>query len=436
VPVSIRAHLAAPLYRNAYFLIVGAVVASVAGFLFWALAARRYSSHVVGLNSAAVSAMIFVSGVSQLGLNAVLVRYLPGAGTSTRRFVLVSYGVAGGTSAAFGLVAAVTSGGWAPILEFLGSDPRWLAMFVIATVAWTIFSLQDSVMTGLRQTHWVPIENSLFSAAKVVILVAVVGLAPRAGVFIAWNLPVLLSLVPVNLLIFRRLIPLHVERVDAEAPAFAAPVRFAAGNYAGSLFFLGSTTLLPIIVGNEAGASATAFFFVPWTIATALQLVALYMTTSLTVEVAFDEARLAEYCRHILMQTLRLVVPVSLFLILAAPYVLRLFGDAYAREGAAVLRWLVLASIPNVVVVLGLSVARLQHSGRQVLVIQALLCALTLGLTVALLPPLGIEGVGIAFLASQTAVAAWLLIGILRPVLLGPSHARRLAQPSGEGGGA
>ena len=273
-------------------------------------------------------------------------------------------------------------------------------------------------------------------AAKVLILIAVAVPGPARGSVHRLE-PARPALARAgNLLIFRRLIPRPLSR----STRWPQPSRRRSASRRGTTpdhsFFLGSTTLLPIIVGNEAGPAATAFFFVPWTIATALQLVALYMTTSLTVEVAFDEARLAEYCRHILMQTLRLVVPVSLFLILAAPYVLRLFGDAYAREGAAVLRWLVLASIPNIVVVLGLSVARLQHSGRQVLVIQALLCALTLGLTVALLPPLGIEGVGIAFLASQTAVAAWLLIGILRPVLLGPSQTRRLAQPSGEGGGA
>jgi hypothetical protein len=40
-PTNVRAHLAAPLYRNAYLLIMGAVFASAAGFLFWALAARR-----------------------------------------------------------------------------------------------------------------------------------------------------------------------------------------------------------------------------------------------------------------------------------------------------------------------------------------------------------------------------------------------------------
>jgi O-antigen/teichoic acid export membrane protein len=401
---------------------VGAGVGSGLGFVFWALAARHYSPEVVGRNSAAVAAMIVVSGISQLGLNAILIRYLPNAGTSTRRLVMLTYTAAAFFAAAAGLVAALTSRGWAPTLRFLGSDGRWLVSFVVATVAWTIFSLQDSVMTGMRQAHWVPIENSLFSVIKVVLLVALASTAPRGGIFLAWNVPVLLSLLPVNLLIFRRLIPRHVRRAVTEPWYPRVIVRFATGNYVGSLFFLGSTALLPVVVANQSGARTTAYFYIPWTIATAIQLVALNMTTSLTVEVALDETKLRDYCRRVTLHTMRIVVPATVVLMAGAPYVLRAFGGAYASEGATLLRLLGLATIPNVIVALGLSVARIQHSSRTVLWIQGALCGLTLGLSILLLPRLGIEGVGVASLTSQMAVAGWLLTGVLRPVLLRTSH--------------
>ena len=421
-----RSHLTAPLYRNAYLLIVGAGVGSGLGFLFWALAARHYSPDSLGRNSAAIAAMTVVSGICQLGLNALLIRYLPNAGPSTRRLVLLSYTVTAAFSAVAALVAGLTSATWAPALSFLGSDPRWLIGFVVSTVAWTIFSLQDSVMIGMRQAHWIPIENSSFAAIKIVLLVAFASAAPRGGIFAAWNLPVLISLLPVNLLILRRLIPGHVRRSGATSWDRAKLVRFAAGNYAGSLFLLGSTTVLPIIVANESGAVATAYFYVPWTIATALQLVAFNMMTSLTVEVAFDETKLRVYCRRVLFHTMRLVLPITVVLVAGAEYILRAFGDAYAGEGTTLLRLLALGSIPNVLVVLGLSIARIQHSGRVVLWTQGCLCVLMLGLTLLLLPSLGIEGVGVAWLVSQAAVAALLLATTLRPVLF--AHATPRAQ--------
>lgn len=418
-PRRLRAHLATPLYHNAYFLIIGAITSGLLGFLFWTLAARHYAADIVGLNSAVVSAMMLVSGACQLGLNSVLVRYLPAAGLSTRRLVLASYLLAGALSVGGALVVALTSSRWSPRLAFLGDDPRWLVAFVGATTIWSIFVLQDSVMVGIRQARWVAMENSSFAAAKIALLIAIVSAAPTSGIFLAWTVPVAISLLPVNLLIFLRLIPRHVKGAGRASLDPWRMVRLASGNYVGSLFMLASTLLLPILVTNESGTRDTAYFFVPWMIATTLQLVAVNMTASLTVEAAFDELRLREYCRRVIVQTARLVLAPTLLLLVAAPYVLQAFGSAYASEGTTLLRLLAISTVPNVVVVLGLSIARIQHSGRRALTIQALQCLVTIGLSFLLLPPLGIEGVGIAWLASQLVVALWVALGIVRPVLLG-----------------
>jgi O-antigen/teichoic acid export membrane protein len=417
----LRAHLATPLYRNAYLLILGAGATSLLGFLFWALAARRYSAEVVGLNTAVISAMMLVSGACQLGLSSILIRYLPRAGHATRRLVVSSYVLAGTLSAVVALVMALTSASWSPSLAFLGNQGRWLAGFAIATTAWTIFCLQDAVMAGMRQAQWVTIENSLFSAAKIALLVAFVSAAPFSGIFLAWNVPMLIAVVAVNLLIFLRLVPRHVQSTVAEVVDTRRMVRFASGNYLGSLFMLASTLVLPILVTNESGARATAYFFIPWGIATAVQLVVVNMDTSLTVEVAFDQSKLRDYCRRIIVQTMLLIVPITLILLAGAPYILRAFGPSYASEGATLLRLLAVASIPSVIVALGLSVARIQQKGRAVLWVQAVQCFLTLGLTYLLLPRVGIDGVGIAWLVSQAVLALWLMLGILRPVLLAGS---------------
>jgi O-antigen/teichoic acid export membrane protein len=412
----LRAHLASPLYRNAYYLLLGAGAGSLLGFVFWTLAARRYSANAVGLSSVLISAMMIVSGISQLGLNAVLFRYLPGAGPWTRMLVLRSYALTTVISAILGAAAALGSSLWAPEADFLHATPEWILGFAVATVAWTIFSLQDGVLTGLRQARWVPLENSLFSALKIVLLAGLATSIPRTGIFFAWNIPVLLSLAPVNWLILRRLVPRHVAAGQQLPLRRETILALAAGNYVGSLFLMASTTLLPIIVATEVGSKETAYFYIPWTIATGLQLVALNMTTSLTVEVAYDESRLRDYCRSVTMQTMRIVIPVVAVLAAGAHYVLLAFGEPYAQQGASCLRLLALATIPNVFVLLGISVARIQHDGRMALLIPGAASALTVGLSVFLLPRIGINGVGWAWLIGQVTVAAWLLATRLRPV--------------------
>jgi O-antigen/teichoic acid export membrane protein len=410
----LRSHLDDQLYRTGYYLILGTGITSLLGVAFWALAARSYSAQEVGQNAAAISAMTLVSGVCSLGLSAVLVRYLPIAGTAVRRLVVGSYALTAGLSLAFGALVAATSDLWSPTLDFL-QQPDWLVGFTLATAATTIFTLQDSVFTGLRAARWIPLENSLYALAKLALLVALAALLPTAGPFVAWNAPLLPAILVVNWLIFRRLIPADrsVGSLDRRKV-----VRMAAGNYGGNLFALVGNMYLPILVANQVGAAEAAYFFIPWMICISLQLVALNVTTSLTVEAALDMPRLRRLCRQALIHSMRLVAPLAALTALVAPLALLVFGQAYADSGTSLLRLLAVGAIPNVIVALGIGVARIEHRGGFVVAVQGTQFALVLGLSALLLPSTGVVAVGWTWTGSQFLLALAMLATILRPLLL------------------
>src|SRR5207237_10402165 len=81
------------------------------------------------------------------------------------------------------------------------------AWFVASTAVWSVFNLQDSALTGLRAAIWLPLENGVYGLVKLGLLVLVAGTSLADGVFTSWTLPVLALLVPVNLLVFRRILP-------------------------------------------------------------------------------------------------------------------------------------------------------------------------------------------------------------------------------------
>lgn len=413
VRVRLRGHFDDQLYRTGYFLIIGTGVTSILGAGFWALAARTYSAHQVGLNATAISAMTLVSGVCSLGLSAVLVRYLPIAGTATRRLINGTYAITVTLALLGGFVVALTSSIWSPSLSFLSSG-LWLVGFTLATAATTVFILQDNILTGLRAAQWIPLENSLFAAAKLVLLVILSGLLPTSGPFVAWNAPLLIAIVAVNYLIYRRLIPADRSFGELERRTV---FRMAASNYAGNLFTLAGTLYLPVLVANLTSASDAAFFYIPWLFAMSLQLVAINVTTSLTVEAAIDLQALRRLTRRTLFHVMRLLLPLVAFTLLAAPLILRIFGQDYADEGTALLRWLAVGAVPAAIVALGTSIARIEHRGRVVIALQVAHAVIVIGLSAALLPSSGIEGVGIGFVASQTLLAVLMLATLLRPVL-------------------
>ncbi len=415
-------HLRMPLFRNGYALLVNGAATSVLGLLYWALAARLYPVALVGLNSALVAAMLLLAGIAQLSLNNVLVRYIPVAGLKTRRLILYCY-VASGLAAV--VVGAVFIGGidfWSPALGFLNQSPVWQVLFGLAIVAWCVFSLQDSVLTGLRQSIWVPVENTIFAVVKIILLVVFAGWIARMGVFLSWTVPVALSLLPVNALIFGRLLSAKSPGPSVGLASAALDrrelLRYVGGNYLGTLSFLAYTNLLPLIVANLAGAEATAYFYLPWTVAGGLQLIATNLSISLTVEAAVNQRNLGRYCQHVLRQSLRLILPLVAVIVLGAPWFLRVFGSNYALQGSALLRWLSLATVPNAVVVLSLALARVQSRSVLVAGMQGAICVLSLGLSVMLLPRLGITGIGVAWFVSQLAVGLFAFSYVLRPTLL------------------
>ncbi len=74
------------------------------------------------------------------------------------------------------------------------------------------------------------------------------------------------------------------------------------------------------------------------------------------------------------------------------------------------LRLLALAAIPNIVTSVFVSVSRVQRRIRRVIITLGALCLMVLVLSGILLPRYGIEGAGIAWLASEVVVAAAILI--------------------------
>jgi len=300
---------------------------------------------------------------------------------------------------------------WAPQLSFLSSSPNFILWFIIATMAWCIFVLQDSALIGLRHSSWVPVENVLFALAKIGLLIGLATVMPRYGVFASWTLAVLITILPTNFLIFGWLIPRHM-RIVSEQTESITPIQIAkylAGDYFGSLVSLAAISLLPIIIVVRVGATANAYFYLSWTIAYALYLVSRNMGMSLITEAATDQRKLNLYSYRTFIQTARLLVPLVIIIVLAAPNILRLFGKSYSIEGATLLRLLCLSALPNIVTAIYTSVVRVQRRMKKLVLVLTVPYILVIALSYLFMNTYGVTGVGIAWLVSQSLVAAILL---------------------------
>jgi O-antigen/teichoic acid export membrane protein len=308
---------------------------------------------------------------------------------------------------------------------FLRGDLPLKAVLVGAVVLWNVFALQDAALAAVRKAALVPLENAAFGVLKIVLMV-LLARSTGHGVLVAWVVAMVAVVPPVNWLLFKRLLP-RTPRTEIPA-ATALPVherrkvaRYLATDYAACLVGQGASALLPVLVLGALGARASAYFYVAFTIAIAVNALAIALSTSLVVEGAHDERQLDELARQALLRYAGLLLPATLLSIAAAPLLLQPFGLEYVEHASLLLQLLLAGCVPQALVTVYLGVYRLRGRAGRILATQALAFALVLAGLELLMPRLGVVGVGMAWLAGWTVTAAT-LAPALRRALAGPGQ--------------
>ncbi|MFD5721823.1 lipopolysaccharide biosynthesis protein [Streptomyces sp. NPDC127036] len=413
-----------PLFRNAYALMLNTGISAVLGLGYWLIAARYYTESAVGQGSAAIAAMKLLAGVTAVALTGALARFIPVAGRATARLIFRTYA---GSSVVVAFAAGIfllTLNLWGPSYRFL-HGPLHGTFFVLAVVAWSLLTLQDGVLTGLRSALWVPVGNTVFSAVKLALLIGLAAAIPTSGVFVSWVAAIALSVVPLGILVFRRLVPRHVKATETSTkpPTLREIGRFLAGDYTGSLFSLAVVYLVPVIVASQVSSTDNAYFYITTTIGGTVNLLAINMGASLTVEGSHDPARLAANTRAALKRMARIMLPVCGLLFLGAPYILHVFGAGYAHAATPLLRWFAVGALLRVVMETYFAVLRAQSRTSGLAYLQGLLCLLVLGLTVILLPRMGLTGAGVAEISSLAVIVTIAAPRLFRIVRTAPPAA-------------
>lgn len=400
------------LLRTGHLLTLSSLLTSAIGVLYWAVATRTYGPDIIGGSYAAVSAMTLLSGIGQFNLGNVLIRFTPSAGPRLRALVSTSYAAAALGALVAAAVFVLLVPAISPGLAFLHT-PRLGAAFALGTAAYAVFALQDGVLTGLRKSGWIVVENGCFALAKIALIIVLARTALRGqGILLSWIGALAAAIFITNVFVFTRLIGRGGVRgpsqTGAPSRAHLPGRRYVAADYLGQLFWITAMSLPPIMILNRLGATQNAYFSLAFLIAHLLHMVGINMGLSLVVEAAWDPRRIERF-RHMVKHTGILLTTCVAVLVAAAPLILRVFGTQYAQDGAGLLRLLALSGLPNLVVVAAVSVARARQRMRLVVVVYAAICILVLGLTAVLLPVMGVSGAGAAWLAALTLVAAALL---------------------------
>jgi len=395
------------LVKNAISLMTSSVGTAVLGFVFWAVAARLQAPKFVGRASAEIAAMILLSSLSQIGFGSTFERFLPIAGAATRRLVVRGYFLTT-------VIAAIISVGYLLLgfgHAFIEPTPTGRVVFVLASMGWTIFALQDGVLIALRSSRFVPLENIVFSAFKLALLPVMVSLSASRGIYFAWIIPVVGALAGVNWYLFRHRIPEHA-RVTADAPGLP-PLReiatLALGGYVTNILSIFLTSVVALIVIVRLGAVQSAYFYLPAMIATALGQLLWNINVSFLVESSTTPDDMGDHIRSTARITALIFVPSAVGGIIFAPWILELFGARYSHHGTTLLRMLLLAALGTVITEFYSTLMWLERRVWWLAAREFASLVIYLGVLLALISHLGINAAGVAALSSSVLQAIFFL---------------------------
>lgn len=413
-----------PLARSSWALIATTAVNALLGLAYWALAARLYDTEVVGAAAGAIAAMMFVTSIGWLGLQFVLIRFVPVAGDRAARLIVGSYAVASVAGLVFGIVFLAAFAGVVN-LDYLAAGPLAIAVFLGGAIAWVVFSLQDPALIGLRRSGWVPVENAGFGALKAILLVAAAGSGSAWAIFGSWVAAAAVFAVAVNTLMFRRLLAPAPAAAEGDLPDRRGLWRFATGQHAVAVVGTVPDTLVPLMVLGFLGPSSNAQYYAAWSIGFSLRLLAVNISSALLSEAARAEHDLPKLMRSAARLAAGVLLPLSLVALIGAAPIMSVFGSDY-DDGVGLLRIFAVSLLPFGLVTGILTIERVRQRNGLGLLVVGVATGVTITADAILIPKLGIHGAGWGWLIGQTLAA---LIGVLVLMRQGGAAEKQAGSP-------
>jgi O-antigen/teichoic acid export membrane protein len=347
----LRATASDRVVRNAGWMYANIGLSAALGMVGWIIAARLYSPREVGAVAASVAAAGFIVTVAALGLSETTIRHLHGVENQrrfvTRNLLLVSMsGLAGGVVWWVLTHHLLQSQG----IGALGA----LGILCASAVATTSQTVTDAAIIATRRPALLLIENSLGGLMRLS-AIAFVSLG-ALGLLLSWSVAAVTAML-VSVFVVYRLLGLRSTGA-AEVSRLHA---FAASNWVSAMASLLTPGITPLLVARSQGARAASWVAIPLLALPLLVAVPSLLARSMFAEASKDPEHLAPLFWRVLPRSLALTAVASGAVAIAAPFVLGLFGPAYATHSTALLRLLALAAfiaVPNYLFDVALNVRR------------------------------------------------------------------------------
>ncbi len=393
------------LYSNALYLMTANAVNALLGFVFWMIATKFYSAEDVGLASAAISAVSLLAMLASLGLGYGLIRFLPQSGKNASSMINSCLTLGSLASVVSAVIFLGGLGFWSPALLFIRDNIVYLAAFLLFALASTLLILTDETFIAERRAGFVLAKGLIFNLLRLPLPILLAAFFHSFGIFASWGISLGVALLFSVFFLLPRAQPGYRPFIAINRRIVNDILHFSFANYLSVFFWAAPNFVLPIMMVNLLGAEPNAYFYIAWATGGILTMIPTAVSTSLFAEGSYEEKKLGLNIQRSLKMVFLILAPAVILIVAFADKLLLLFGSSYSENATTLLRILSISSLPLAINIIYLAIKRVEKKLKIIIGLTAFVATVTLGLTYFLLPHMGINGAGIAWLISQGIVA-------------------------------
>ena len=409
------------------YLVAKQGATAVLGLAYWAVTTHLFSARDVGLAAAASSTALLLGAVGALGIPLLLLAELDSLPAAVRR---VSFSTGMYVSCLAVLILSLATLALSPFLgeslRIIGADSATAALFVVGSVATMATLTFDNAAIGLHRGSAQLWRGSLSSVLKLAVVgvLALAGARTASGLLFAWALALVVSLVVCVPML--RLQPTaagggNLNHRVALARRYGV---LSLKHHVLNLSINSISYIVALIAALLISPQEVAYFSTALLVSSTVMIIPYLLALSLFAEISGDQGLLHRHVRRTLPFGLAMSGGILVAAEVAAPFVMRIFGPAYAVNGTTALRLLLLVGPAYVIkdhyVAIRRVQGRLNHAAK---VMAAGTCVEAAGAALG-----GIYW-GMTGLCVGWVIGSWCEAAFLLPAVLRVFHREALVEP-------
>jgi O-antigen/teichoic acid export membrane protein len=314
-----------------------------------------------------------------------------------------------------------------PAIGFLAQQPFLTLLFAIFTIFTTWNTVTNAVLIAHKRGGYVLLINIVFSVIKLTLPFVI----PTNDPMVIFSILGITQIVNVSLSIWAMIaLTSYRPKLAVDTKVFKEIYKFGAASYFANLFNLLPDSLLPVIVLNQLGSDVAAYFYMAFTIANLLYTIVFSTSQATLAEASHGVESHLYHMRRGMTIVMSLLIPSIVIVMIAAPFVLDIFGHDYKKHADTLINILAISGIIIALYSMLSTYFKITHRLKAVVAMTAANSIAIIGLALVLTKPYGLTGVGVAwFMGSLIAV----LVGFMIVILDRRRQSKKyLARPTGK----